>query len=549
MDSNRHRDLENGPSKPESLSTEEIISEATMASHPHPQTHTHTQRGLKSRHAQMIALGGTIGTGLFVGTGQALAIGGPLFLLLAYLLIAFLIFGISSATGEMSSYLPVPGSSVPFFANRIISDSLGFALGWVHWYTMGITIAVQIVACVLLIEYWQLPIDPSISTTVFLVVIIALNCFPVNIYGETEFWFASLKVFTILGLIILSVVLFFGGGPKHDALYFRYWSDPGSMNEFVFSGSMGKFCAFLATLPYAFYAFAFAPEVLVVTAGEMQNPRLNLPMATKKLIWRLVLFYVIGVFCVGIIMRSDHPRLRGGKGSGSSPWVLGIQAAGIRGLDSVVNAMFLISAWSAGNSYFYLTSRMLYSMALSGTAPKIFARTTTSGIPYWATLVSILWGFLSYVHVSKGGTAAFDILVNLNNTGGYESWICVCIMYICFRKATDRQGITDIPYRSRLQPYYSWISGISFLLLLILSGFHVFLKGQWDLSVFLSAYIGIPVFAALYFGHRFTVGRRDPWKRPPESVDLHTGLQEVKDEETPETSTQKWYMAWTHVFW
>lgn len=414
---------------------------------------------------------------------------------------------------------------------------------------MGITVAAEITACVLVIDYWQVPVSPAVWTTVSLAVIVALNCFPVKVYGETEFWFASLKVFTILGLILLSVVLFFGGGPRHEPLYFKNWSDPGPANEYIFSGASGRLCAFLITLPFSFYAFAFAPELLVVTGGEMQNPRRNLPKATRKLVWRLIIFYVIGAFCIGCIVRSDEPRLRGGDDAGSSPWALGIHAAGIRGLDSVVNAAILISAWSAGNSYFFLTSRMLYSMALSGGAPSVFARTTPSGIPYWATLGSILWSILAYLNVSNSGTTVFGWLVNLTNTGGYESWVCCCIIYICFRKAADCQGITDLPYRSKLQPYYAWISGLCFFLLLLLSGFQVFLKGQWDVRVFLSAYVGVPVFLGIYLVHRFTAGRKDPWRIHAAAVDLVSGLQEVKDEETPERTTSKGYLAWTKVLW
>lgn len=421
-----------------------------------------------------------------------------------------------------------------------------------YWYTFAITVEAEITACVLVLDYWNVPGNQAIWITISIIVILGLNCFPVKFYGETEFWFASLKVFTILGLFVLTIVLFFGGGPNHQPLYFHHWGSPGPVNEYVYTGATGRFCAFFAMLPYSFYAFAFAPELLVVTGGEMQSPRQNLPRATKRYFYRLVIFYVFGSVFISIIVNSRNDALRGGSDAGSSPWVIGIKEAGIQTLDSVINAAILISAWSAGNSYFYLTTRMLYSMAISGDAPRIFARTTSSGIPYWATVATALWTPLSYLMCSNSGLTVFTWLVNLSNTGGYESWVCVCIIYVLFRKATDQQNITstDMPYRSRTQPYFSWISGIGFFILILLSGYQVFLKGQWETSTFLSAYIGIPAFLAILFAHKFTAGRYDRWARLPHEVDLTSGLQELIEEEVPlSRKPAKWYMAWTSVLW
>ena len=179
-------------------------------------SHHGTKRGIKSRHAQMLVLGGTIGTGLFVGTGQALAIAGPAFLFSAYIVICFLVYGIVTALTEIGAYLPVPGMSVAYYGNRIVSPSLGFALGWMYWYTWGISVAYEITAAAVVINYWPNGVPVAVWITIMLVVIVALNLFPVKVYGESEFWFASIKVFTIVGLLILSVVLFFAPRPEMD---------------------------------------------------------------------------------------------------------------------------------------------------------------------------------------------------------------------------------------------------------------------------------------------------------------------------------------------
>ncbi|KAJ0108319.1 hypothetical protein J7T55_005296 [Diaporthe amygdali] len=496
-----------------------------------------TQRGLKSRHAQMIALGGTIGTGLFVGSGQALQMGGPCFLLVAYIIMSLLVYGIVTATTEFSSYLPVRGSSVNYFAARYVSSSLGFALGWMYWYIFAITVPAEITATSLVIEYWNPPVHVAVWITISMVVIIALNCFPVKVYGEAEFWFASLKVFGLIALLITALVIVCGGGPNAQALGFRYWHDPGPVKEYLVSGGSGKLCAFIGTWVFSVFAFAFAPELIVVTGGEMQSPRRNLPSAGRRYIYRLIFFYVLGSFFIGLIVSSDNDRLLGGgKGAGSSPWAIAISEAGISVYPDIVNGIILTSAWSAGNSYLYLSSRALYSMALVGTAPRVFARCTKSGVPYYALAASASVSLLAYLNVASTGAVVFNWLINLINAGAFQSWIAVCIIYLRFRKGTEVQGVTDLPYRSRFQPYMAWVCGITFFILMLLNGFKVFVGDNWDVSSFLTAYIGIPIFLGLYFGHRFTVARNEPWYIDAKLMDLVNGMDQVLAAETPKTT-------------
>jgi amino acid transporter len=508
-----------------------------------------TQRGLKSRHAQMIALGGTIGTGLFVGAGQGLSMGGPVFLLVSYIIITLLLYGVATATGELSAYLPVPGASISYYGNRYVSRSLGFTLGWVYWYIFAITVPAEINVTTIVIQYWNPPVHTAVWLTLIGVVIIACNCFPVKVYGEAEFWFASTKVIAIIGLLIMSVVLFFGGGPSGDPLYFKYWSNPGPVNEYLVGGGAGRLCAFIGTITFSVYAFAFAPELLVVTGGEMESPRRNVPKATVRYFYRLITFYVLGALAISFLLPSNHPDLLApGTGAAASPWAIAIRDAGIRGLDSVVNAVIVLSAWSAGNSYLYLASRALYSMAMDGNAPKIFTRCTKSGIPYYATAASASFSLLAYLNLASTGSTVFNWFVNLINTGAFQSWICCCIIYFRFRKAVDVQGVADIPFRSKLQPYAAGVSLVGFSILLFLQGFKVFVKGYWDVSTFITSYIGIVIFFALYFGHRFTVGRGDKWVLRAEEIDLYTGLDEVFALETEAPKREKWYEMWRVLF-
>lgn len=328
-----------------------------------------------------------------------------------------------------------------------------------------------------------------------LVVVIVLNLCPVRVYGETEFWFASLKVFMIPGLLVLSVVLFFGGGPTHQRLGFHYWKYPGPAKGYLVPGAAGRLCGVVYVAFFSVFSFNFAPELLVITAGEMHNPRKNLPKAIKE--------------------------------------------AGIKGLDSVINAVIITSAWSSASSFLYMSSRSLYSLAVAGNAPQIFTRCSRWGAPYWAVLASCVLGLLAYLNCGNGTSQVFNWLINLTNTAGFTSWICCGITYTRFRMACQAQAVTSLPYRSRFQPYLVWVAMCVFAILLLCNGFSVFVAGNWSVSTFLTSYIGIPVFLGIYFAHRI-YARGDSWARHPCSIDLHTGLAEVEADCPEEEKARTW---------
>ncbi|PYI00915.1 proline-specific permease [Aspergillus sclerotiicarbonarius CBS 121057] len=512
-----------------------------------------TARGLKSRHTQMIAIGGAIGTGLFIGSGEALSIGGPLFLLLGYSLLTALVFCIVTATTEFGSFLPVRGSSVAYFGHRFVSNSMGFALGWMYYYVFAITVPSEITAAALVIDYWPNPVNIGVWITIMLIVIVGLNCFPVKVYGETEFWFASIKVIGILGMFIMALVITCGGAPDHKVIGFAYWNNPGAVNEYIVGGASGRLVAFIATLRFSVYIFAFTPELLIITAGEMQSPRRNLPTAGRRFFIRLVIFYIIGAFLIGLICPSNNSQLLGSSSSdaSASPWAIAAKDAGIKGLDSVINIVILLSAWSAGNSWLYLASRTLYSMADFGTAPQIFKRCTPSGVPYVSLGFTSLFSLLAYMNVSSSASTVFNWFVKLVNSGGYLSWVCVCIIYIRFRKATFAQelNVADLPYRSRFQPYAAYVAGSLLCLLLLLNGFTVFFPGHWDISTFITSYIGIPIFVFFFLGHKLFTERHTPWFIPSNEVDLTTGLPEILAAEVPASgSAGRWYKKLTLIF-
>lgn len=487
-----------------------------------------TKRDIKSRHAQMIAIGGTIGTGLFVGSGQALAIGGPAFLFVCYCLTSLLVYGVVTAVVEVATFLPISGASMAYYCNRYVSSSLGFALGWLYFYSFGILVAYEITAASIVINFWPSTINIAVWITIMLVVIVALNLCPVGIFGETEFWFAGVKVIMIIGLLILAFILMVGGGPNHDRLGFRYWDDPGAVKAYIVEGTGGRFTAFLYVWVFSGFSFYFGPELIVYTSGEMINPRKNLPTAARRFFYRLIVFYALGALAIGAICNSEDPSLTSGTGdANASPWVIAIRNAGIEALPSIINAGILISAWSAGNSYLYMSSRSLYSLAVSGNAPKIFTRCLKNGLPIYAVLASSLFALLAYLNCSSQAGEVFNWFISLTNTAGFTSWAVCCVTFIRFRKGCLAQGVS-VPYRSRFQPYAAYICLPIFIFLLLCNGFTVFYPGQFTVSGFLTTYLGIPIFLILWLGHKLIAARSEPWMYKADSVDLAGGLAEVE---------------------
>ncbi|CAH0047203.1 unnamed protein product [Clonostachys solani] len=497
-------------------------------------TNERTNRGFKPRHAQMIAIGGAIGTSLFLGTAQVLRYGGPGFLLITYGILCVMVYGIMTGIAEVATYLPIPGGTMSYYGNKYVSKSMGFALGWLYWYSLGILIPYELTASVLLINYWNEAISPAVWISIIGAAIIALNFLPVKFYGEAEFWSAGLKIILIFMLVMLSVVLFFGGGPNHDPLYFRYWAHPGPLNSFIAEGGPGRFIAFLKSFVLASFAFVLAPEQLIVTAGEMQAPRHNLPKASRRYLWRLVILFIPTVIAIGVVCPFDEPRLQS-SGTAKSPFVIAIKNAGIPVLDSVINALILSSAITAGNAFLYSSSRNLYSLAVAGNAPAIFKRCNSYGLAYVSVATSASFSLLAYLSLGNQSLLVFNWLINITNTSGYISWICCGIIYYRYRATIAHHGIVS-PYRSRIQPWGMHFGVLGSVILLLINGFDVFWPQYWSASDFLTAYIGIPAFLVLYIGHRACYWK-DTWVRRPDEIDMHEGLAEFLEDEEVQKRT------------
>ncbi|KAI0935319.1 hypothetical protein AcV7_003793 [Taiwanofungus camphoratus] len=396
----------------------------------------HLRRQMKNRHIAMISIGGVIGTGLFLGTATSLSNGGPVGLLLGYCTIGSLCYCVMISLGEMAAFLPIPGGHITF-AERFVDSAWSFTLGWLYWYNWTIILPAEISAAAVLINYWDQSVNNAVWITMCLVVVILINMFGAGAYGEAEFIFASIKVITITGLIILGIVLDLGGGPNHDRIGFRYWKHPGPFAQYAgIPGAKGRFLAWWAVMTQAAFSF-IGTEVVAIAGAEAKNPRRNIPKAIRRVYVRILLFYIGGVTIIGLLVPYDSKDLNLASGTAAaSPFVIAIENAGIKVLPSIINACLLTSAWSAANSDMYCSSRALCEqhpgsnlrviftsrrdaldgLAIGGNAPSVFKKLSRHGLPWPALVCSALFSLLSYMDVKSGSGRVFG-------------WYVVCILH------------------------------------------------------------------------------------------------------------------------
>jgi amino acid transporter len=431
----------------------------------------------------------------------------------------------------MATWLPLPGS-IPQFCARYVDDALGFAVGWNNWYASAITLCAEISAASIVIQYWPGAdhISVAVWISIIIVVVVCLNIFAIQIYGEAEFIFASVKIITIVGLLLMAFIVDLGGGPHHDRLGFRYWKHPGAMKEYDSTGATGRFLGLFSVLVNAAFSYG-GVELVAVAAGEAENPRKNIPKAVRRVFWRILFFYVLGSLAIGVLVASNDKSLlsaqaSGAPGAAESPWVIGIRNAGIPVLPSIINAVILTSASSSANAFLYTGSRYLFALAQNKQAPRFLLRCSKAGVPYWCVGITASIAGLTYLSVNSGGpSVVFNWFQNLTTIASLFTWCSICIAYLQFHKALKAQGVdrNTLVFKSKFQPYTAWFALIYFALIILFNGFDVFVgehHSHWNVTNFLAAYIGIPIFFGLY--GFWKILKRTHWITPADA-DITTG--------------------------
>ena len=455
-------------------------------------------RKLRTRHLTMIAIGGSIGTGLFVASGASVAQAGPGGALTAYALIGIMVYFLMTSLGEMAAYMPVAGSFSTYGA-RFVDPAFGFAIGWNYWYNWAVTIAVELAAASIVMSYWLPDVPGVVWSGIFLFVMFALNAISVKGFGESEYWFALIKVATVIVFIVTGLFMIFGVMNGHASV---------GLSNFTTGDApyVGGLPALIGVAMIAGFSFQ-GTELIGIAAGESEDPGRSIPRAVKQVFWRILLFYVCAILVIGLLIPYTDPNLLKSDVTdiGVSPFTLIFQNAGIAFAASVMNAVVLTAVLSAGNSGMYASTRMLYALACDGKAPRLFARLSRNGVPLNALYATTLVGALCFFTSIFGDKTVYLWLLNTSGMTGFIAWLGIAVCHYRFRRAYVAQGLdlAALPYRSRLFPFGPLFAFALCLVITLGQNYQAFTAETIDWAAIAATYIGIPVFIAIWLGYRW----------------------------------------------
>ncbi|MBC2111358.1 amino acid permease [Listeria innocua] len=467
------------------------------------ETHGEIRRDLKTRHLSMIAIGGSIGTGLFLASGNAIHTAGPGGALIAYIAIGIMVYFLMTSLGEMATYMPVSGS-FSTYASRFVDPAFGFALGWNYWFNWAITLAVDISTAAIIVQFW-LPNTPAwLWSAIFLLLIFGLNALSVKAYGESEYWFSIIKVATVIIFLIVGVLTIVGilGGEVIGFSNFTAGDAP----------FKGGFFAILGTFLIAGFSFQ-GTEMVGIAAGESATPEKSVPKAIKQVFWRILLFYIFAIFIIGMIIPYTNPNLLSAEATdvAISPFTLVFEKAGLAFAASVMNAVILTSVLSAGNSGLYASTRMLWAMARDKKAPKFLGKVNRRGIPMAALIVTTIVGAMTFITtLTENGTVIYTWLLSASGLTGFIAWVGIAISHYRFRKAFIKQGhdLNELKYKAKFFPFGPILALILCILVIVGQDYAAFLKPEftnpaWWQKIGIS-YIGLPIFLIFWLSFKFT---------------------------------------------
>ncbi|WP_109032920.1 amino acid permease [Streptomyces rubrogriseus] len=401
------------------------------------------QAGLKNRHLSMIAIGGVIGAGLFVGSSSGIATAGP-GILLSYALVGTLVVLVMRMLGEMSAANPTSGS-FSAHADRALGPWAGFSIGWLYWFFWVVVLAVEATAGAKILEGW-IPAVPQWGwALIVMVVLTATNLASVGSYGEFEFWFAGIKVVAIAAFIVVGGLAVFGVLPGVD-------SDQAGLGNLTEHGGFLPHGAGAVLTGVLLVVFSFmGSEIPTLAAGESEDPQRAVTKATNSIIWRIAVFYLGSIFVVVALLPWDSRSI---VDQGS--YVAALDSLGIPNAGEIMNFIVLTSVLSCLNSGLYTASRMAFSLGQRGDAPKAFARTTRRGVPQTAILSSVVFGFVAVFFNYKFPDTVFLFLLNSSGAVALFVWLAICFSQLRLRKIIQAEAPEKLIVRMWLYPYLTW---------------------------------------------------------------------------------------------
>ncbi|MER6032433.1 MULTISPECIES: amino acid permease [unclassified Streptomyces] len=405
------------------------------------------QAGLKNRHLTMIAIGGVIGAGLFVGSSTGIATAGP-GILLSYALVGTLVVLVMRMLGEMSAANPTSGS-FSAHADRALGPWAGFSIGWLYWFFWVVVLAVEATAGAKILEGW-IPAVPQWGwALIVMTVLTATNLISVGSYGEFEFWFAGIKVVAIGAFIVVGLLAVFGvlPGAHTDKASFANLTSHGG---FLPHGP-GSILTGVLLVVFSF----MGSEIATLAAGESEDPRRAVTKSTNSIIWRIGVFYLGSILIVVTLLPWNDPAI-----AKDGSYVAALGSLGIPHAGEVMNFIVLTSVLSCLNSGLYTASRMAFSLGQRGDAPKAFARTTSRGVPRAAILSSVAFGFAAVFFNYKFPDTVFLFLLNSSGAVALFVWLAICFSQLRMRRIIQREAPEKLVVKMWLYPYLTWATAI-----------------------------------------------------------------------------------------
>jgi S-methylmethionine transporter len=438
----------------------------------------------------MIAMGGVIGSGLFLSSGYTISQAGPLGAVIAYLIGSFVVYLVMACLGELAIAYPVSGA-FHIYAARSIGPATGFATAWLYWLCWAVAIGSEFTAAGLLMQRWFPTIDVWVWCVVFAAILFASNAVSSKFFGESEFWFSIVKVGTIIVLIVLGGAALVGFHPLADSgnhpFLFGNFNTPGGLFPNGFTGV-------LVTALAVFYAFS-GSELIGVAAGETADPATSIPKAMRTTVFRLLIFFVGAIAVIAATLPFDQ------VGVDQSPFVSVFSSIGIPFAADIMNFVIITALLSAGNSGLYSCARMLYSLSEEGHAPRAFRRLTRRGIPMIALSVSMLGGLASLISSVVAPETVYLVLVSVAGFAVVGVWMSITASHFFHRRSFVKNGgnVAALSYRA---PLYPLVPILAFSLCFIsLIGI------AFDPNQVAALYFGIPFVGACYAFFYFKYGR------------------------------------------
>ncbi|MFE5029841.1 amino acid permease [Streptomyces sp. NPDC056656] len=416
------------------------------------------QAGLKNRHLSMIAIGGVIGAGLFVGSSSGIAAAGPA-ILLSYVLVGTLVVMVMRMLGEMAAARPSSGSFSEY-ADQALGRWAGFTIGWLYWFFWVVVLAVEATAGASILHSW-IPAVPQWGwALIVMVVLTALNLVSVASYGEFEFWFAGIKVVAITGFVVLGLLAVFGilPGSKNPGAGLAHLTDAGGFAPHGWG-------AVLTGVLMVVFSF-MGSEIVTLAAGESDDPRRAVTKATNSVIWRIGIFYLGSIFVVLTLLPWNDASIVE-RGS----YVAALESIGIPYAGGIMDFIVLTAVLSCLNSGLYTASRMVFSLGRRGDAPRSFARTTARGVPRNAILGSVAFGFLAVWFNYQWPESVFDFLLNSSGAVALFVWLVICCTQLRMRRIVERETGGEMAIRMWAFPYLTWAT---ILMILFVVGYMAF---------------------------------------------------------------------------